>query len=330
MHVAFLGEGATQYYRLVLYLVGSLKQSDRIILKTLLKLTMASKTRFMINREPLLTLPTELWLHIASFVENRNELFALCGTSTTLRAIILPLLFQTVDLFRWQAGDRKQRRVEALRNPDVALVVTTLQVLLAPLYYCRMRGVDCRTCTTVDNIMGDALLAMANLESLYLSSSLCGGSREPRHAYIGKLVAPRLHAFNFNCRCCRGFGAIVEKGVLSLTSLATVRSFSCHVPDHQARYVLEDPNVLPLLRNLRYQGSWLDNLLLSTRPIERLHLQLTDRPSELIAAIDLSPGKLTHLITNFLETRIFQQISATTCSQLRHIGTFSRSEVSLA
>jgi hypothetical protein len=292
---------------------------------------MASKSRFMIdlNRGPLLTLPTELWLHIVSFVENRNDLFALCGTSTTLRIIVLPLLFQTVDLFRWQAGDRKQRRIESLRNPDIALVVTNLQVQLAPLYYCRMRGVDCRTCTTVDNIMGDALLAMANLESLYISCSLCGG-RELRHAYIDKLVAPRLRAFNFDCRCCRDFGAIIETRVLSLASLATVRSFSCHVPNHHTRDMLEDPNVLPLLRNLRYQGSWLDNLLLSTRPIERLHLQLTHRPSELIAAIDLSPGKLTHLITNFSETRIFQQISATTCNQLRHIGTFSQTEVSWA
>jgi len=293
---------------------------------------MASKTPLIINlnREPLPTLPTELLLLIASFVENRNDLFALCSTSTILRVITLPLFFRTVDLFQWQAADRKQRRIESLRNSDVALVVTSLRVLLQLLDSCHMREADCATCTTVDNAMGDALLAMANLESFHLSCSLCGGGSEPRHAYIKKLVAPRLRAFNLECGCCRDFSAIVNKRVLSLTSLATVRSFSCWVPDHPTRDdVLDDPNVLPLLRNLQHQGSWSDNLLLSTRPIERLFLYRTERTSEVIAAVNLSPGKLTHLITNFFETRIFQQISTLVCNHLQHIGTFSQNEVSL-
>jgi hypothetical protein len=283
------------------------------------------------NREPLPTLPNELWLLIASLVENRSDLFPLCSTSTGLRAISRPLFFKTVELFWWQVHDRMQRRVESLGNPEVALFVTNLHVILRALDHCHIRGASqCPRCTTVDNIMGDALLAMTNLESLCLSCSLCGGidSREPRHTYIDKLVAPRLRAFDFDCDCRhfrQDFSAIIEKRVLSLASLATVRSFSFQVPNRRRQSVLEDSNVLPLLRNLRYRGSWLDNLLLSTRPIERLHL-----PSDRSAAIDLSPGKLTHLITDFFDPRIFQKISVTTCKHLQHIGTFSRSEVGLA
>jgi hypothetical protein len=284
------------------------------------------------NPEQLLwALPTEIWLLITSFVENKKDLFTLCGTSKRLRLITLPLVFGTVKLGHDMARMYHQmtRRYTSLQNPQLAVVVTEFRVRIWEPR-CK-RGTPCTACDTLDVIIGNALLAMVNLEALDIACQLCLVPPEfhtQRHSYMPQLPTRRLRTFNFHCRHCSGESLGLRESIISSPCLATVHSFS-YGPD--VRHSATDPGSLALidsgtmqtLRDMQFYGTAVDGQILATRPIERLVIQtwLPTAPGKkerLDTALLQSPGKLTHLIGwNWVLS------TEPTFKYLRHIGTIT-------
>jgi hypothetical protein len=257
-------------------------------------------------------------------------LIALCGTSTILRALALPFMFRTVNLLEPMDPVRQERLIKSLHHLQIALLVKEFRIEMSPLMSCysNRSGSGCSRCSSLDESVGMALVAMVNLELLHLDCSMCPGTLVARHTYIDKLATRTLRTFRFECICSRMLGMNQPTRTLELPYLATVHSFSYrHLIPNQGIAFVEGSDIMPLLRNMHYHGTHQDNWILATCPIERL--QSTPRyRGQLVLGINKSPGKLTHLILRLLLSGVFQQIPET-CTYLQHVGTF-RSQVGVS
>jgi hypothetical protein len=285
------------------------------------------------------TLATELLLLIVSLVDDRNDVLALCGTSVILRALSLPLFFKTVWLGQSElrSYDQLERLYKSLKNPRIALMVTEFRVQIGETC---LLGNICG-CDYLDEIVGEALLAMITLESLHIDCRLCRNTLDTvkgRHGYLDTLITPMLKTFAFQCLFCSGRCVDQRARILLSPCLATVQIFAYDprntppVPE-TAYIILDNPRILPHVRVMQHYGTKLENTVLAMRPIERLYIRywrvgLLMEAGRLDSAILQSPGKLTHLIleeSQYYTPRILQNLAI--FIHLNHIGTFFLDEV---
>jgi len=261
--------------------------------------------------------PTELFIHIATFVEERRDLCTLCLVSKTFRDICVPLLYRRVHIGGW-----RQYRAEtyfgiyqALQRPSIACVVVVLHIKLdyrlceiqdpiqIPKGHKSPRPRRC-TCMSHDSLLGDAIPSLQNLQILTILCTLC--SQSHGHEYLFKLDLPALRQFTLHCYESAGFGKDTDsRSVLQapFMSRITVLSLECEQTKRRSRWnsldeqLLRETNTLSHLDTIVHNGSPFFDCLLSHRRIRRLCF-----PDREIGpyAIRKSPNRLTHLFSSVL------------------------------
>jgi hypothetical protein len=285
---------------------------------------------WLLPRKPIncVPLPTELWIHILSYLDGRKDLRALNRTSKLLRILSLRAMWRTVDLSS-QKRDPLQLPLRLgvrnpLQSPDVAVIVTNLRVFLAST------GCSCYswdllpgTCAEWDDLLGRCLLAMVNLEVLLFTCRLsCLAYPLSRHRYLEQLPTRKLRTFSFYCYC-EPNNTIQCKDILTAPCCATVVALHWNAPANYIGLWERHKNAVPNLRTLHYQGNPLDSHLLATRPIQRICINGVTLPNDgLSQALLSTPGKFTHFsISDISKLALLLPIKPSLFSNLQHIGT---------
>ena len=281
-------------------------------------------------------LPTELWIEILSHLDRRRDLVALSRTSRRLRATCLMALFQTMDMWSY-----KERLTEAqyvfrlgarnpLHSPDIVSYVTNLSVHLSAWEVCPKlmsvrpaKGVC--TCQSLDELLGGCILGTVNLEVLEFTCGLCTTDVAPRHQYLLELSTRKLRSLSFHCHCAPGHLFPLSKAITT-PCFATLDALDWKCPAVSTKSLqrtLLETEALPNLRTLQYQGTAVDRLLLSTRPIQRMFMCSINLPDEeLTEALLNTPAKFTYFsVTGISNWKILLEIKPSLFKNLRHIGT---------
>lgn len=255
--------------------------------------------------------PTELFIHIISFVEQKRDLVTLCRVSKTFRDICMPLLYRHLHI---KTGKRHLEThsgiYKALQSPSITHVVVVLSVELDKNLLCRTKKPDIDglpslhpcTCTRYDSSLGDIILSLQNLRNLTIRCTLC--SQSHGHEYLFKLNSPALRKFAFHCYGSAGFGKDTDGRSVLLApfmSQLIALSLACEQAGRDSRWnealqLLQEANGLAHLDTLVHNGSPLFDFLLSHCRVRRLSLS-GGGTEEAMATIRRSPGGLTHLFS---------------------------------
>jgi hypothetical protein len=275
-------------------------------------------------------LPIELLLLILSFVEEVETLLTLHRSSRTLRVLSLPL-FKSMDLHSdliHRAPSQWAKLYKSLQAPQISFIITRFQAKILKSHSGCSRRMPCTECDKLDEIVGNSLLSMVNLESLNIFCDLCWNIKNDRHQYFDNLVVPKLQAFAFDCsHCFRNTGGWQYK-ILALPWLSTIQSFLCHTDDvvYSGNESSFNSGILPHVRNMKSFGTQIEMEIISTRRIERLAVPVDWRLDDhLSRAISQSPGKITHLILQWYSSSLLERVAEFT--QIQHLGTFRESQV---
>jgi len=234
--------------------------------------------------------PTELFIHIISFVEQKRDLVTLCRVSKTFRDICMPLLYRHLHI---KTGKRHLEThsgiYKALQSPSITHVVVVLSVELDKNLLCRTKKPD-----------------IDGLPSLHpCTCTLC--SQSHGHEYLFKLNSPALRKFAFHCYGSAGFGKDTDGRSVLLApfmSQLIALSLACEQAGRDSRWneallneqLLQEANGLAHLDTLVHNGSPLFDFLLSHCRVRRLSLS-GGGTEEAMATIRRSPGGLTHLFS---------------------------------
>lgn len=289
-------------------------------------------------------LPVELWILILSYVEER-DLFAMGCTSRLLRTLVLPLLYETVDRMQRLTYDNGARPLKGgwrdrpkifklLQSPGIATIVLDLRLSLCAFFLCprltpdgRFRRLRRCACNEIDKQAGEGMKAMVNLEALQLDCDLCMDGSSRRHHYMADLLTRKLRHLSLLCCCSLDTHHPLEK-VLSAPVQATVEAWKWNTRfgpiSRVMEKILDNDQTLPRLRMFCHNGTTLDNILLGSRPIERIYIGNipVSVHRELFRAFEACPGQLTHAIVTSLGllARVYA-ITPAPFTNLRHIGT---------
>jgi hypothetical protein len=282
-------------------------------------------------------------LHILSYINEKKDLLTLSWTSRLLRALALPLLFQTVDLLVIEPILSKHKHqlqprfsiLKPLRAPGIAAIVIDLRVSLSSWLMCERysrslwNSRKC-TCDALDRQVGECVKAMVNLEALYFNCILCKDidDTDRRHRYIPDLETCKLRTLSFSCYCTRGTNHQLER-ILSSPMQATVEalkwiSYPAGTMSRLTEKILDAAQTLPCLNALYHSGTNVENFLLANRPIRRIFtgdMRETTCPG-LLRAFSNSPGMLTHIVLHdFSLLADILAVKPTSFRNLQHVGT---------
>jgi hypothetical protein len=272
-------------------------------------------------------LPTELWIHIISYLDGRNDLRALTRTSKFLRTLSLLALCRTVDMssykrHQWQSPIKLGAR-NLLQSPDVAAIVTNLRIYLThDAYTCDAWSQPTCTCVWLDDLLGECLLATVNLEVLLFTCRLsCSINTDARHRYLEQLKTRKLRTLSFYCYCAP-HSTVQCKDILAAPSSASIEALHWNAPSNYTGSG-HDLQIVPNLRALYYQGKPLDAHLLAIHPIQRICITSVNLPDESLEdALLFTPGNFTHFsIADISKLARLIPIKPSLFSNLQHIGT---------
>ena len=285
-------------------------------------------------------LPAELWLQIINHLRWNTDVYNLSQTSRFLRPIALSTC-KTLDLSIFEPiAEFDFSILCASRIPARASIVKELRVTLL----CRKgEGTlpECE-CDIFDRGLELALHAMVNLQDLDITCLLCRASNSTRHAYIITPDAPRQHATQLRTLSfiCSGHGHIyppdenqIDSPLLFdsplFNSVEVLRWRRWRPRDHPAGSPVKG---LPKLKAIASSGKALENTLLATRPIQRLHIvDLYVAYEPFLRALEMSMTSLTHLIhVDLARLNIILSTTRLVFPNLRHIGTLEYNEVGWA
>jgi F-box-like len=266
-------------------------------------------------------LPPELFILIASFVEQDMDLAALCIVSKAFAAFCIPMLYKTIFIEGTQTK-LHLRLYHTLQEPRFSNLVTELSVSLHRDSVCgkyNHKGVtlpfrrSC-TCNAYDRLLGEAILTLSALESLTLWCTLCRTGHD--HGYLLHPQVPMLRRFAFHCYTSGRFSNdLPVKSILLAPFMPKVTALvlECHAAMISSSISLDDqafidnPNVAPQLHTLQYATEFArSNLLaglLAERPIQRLCIDTSTHHSHgayahsLQSSLWKSPGTLSHLFS---------------------------------
>lgn len=272
---------------------------------------------------PILILPTELLLHIVSYIEDIQDVGILSKTCKTFRLICLQRLYQRIDPWCgliWFATDevhtsntqRHLKLFSALQYSHISPVVTTLKLALPK---CRKNMLSAFTefwsgwsdcCRTIETQLGCALLGLVNLQVLDITCALCPASRDAAgwckaHAYIPKLAAKKLIELHLTCKEYPEERDFVQtRAMLSAECLQSITALTWKIPFHHTGDQLSEEDCenairgrLPFLEKLTYNVNPLLDRLLAIRDIRQLKCRPLDQV--LHSALSNSPKK--HLVS---------------------------------
>jgi len=255
--------------------------------------------------------PTELFIHIVSFIEYQRDLVTLCLVSKTFRDICMPLLYKHITIKLGQNHLETHSGIyKTLQRPSITCMVVFLSISLnkGPLCgrlnpsWSLLQRNRC-TCTSHDSFLGEVILSLQSLQSLIITCTLCCYSHG--HEYLFKLSSPALRLFMFYCYGSTAFGGD-GRSVLLVPFMSQITTLSLQCEQTRlgnllwngvlAEQLLQEANgLLSHLDTLILHSGWpLFDLLLSRCRIRRLYFtkRLFAVP---VTAIRRSPGRLTHL-----------------------------------
>jgi len=262
-------------------------------------------------------------MHIIGFLEGQtSDLFSLCHTSGTLRALVLPIKVVTVfPAMKYKPGEealRQLRTLRVFRVPHLASTVTELRIRLLCL---GNPGMRC-TCTSTDATLGAALRVMVNLDVLDIICNLCPYPFQAgRHYYLSHLEPRRWKHVSFQCFCtAEPFWCETLLSAPIFRTVEALRWSSQGFPWAERR---NHPGILPNVTALALLGRSLENELLSRRPIRRLFCGVClSLHGGFLNAVESSPGGLTHIIfERFFDLRWFVEAVPHCLANIQHIGT---------
>ncbi|KIM28004.1 hypothetical protein M408DRAFT_329673 [Serendipita vermifera MAFF 305830] len=289
----------------------------------------------------ILQLPTELLLLILRDVDSIPAFIALTHTSKRLRILALPYLYRNVDVLSELLVNKHPilsfgalKRIKILKSlcrPEIAGLVTNIRITLSMVicnnhaYRKRIAVMDqgCH-CDSLDNTVSSALQAAINLKSLDFFCFLHPSGGKDRHSWISNLQTRSLCSLTFSCEC--GVDTHTPLFVTpALNSVEAVRFHSSSILDRSRSVLkrkLEDPNVLPNLRTLYYEGTVIHYAIVASRPIRRIAIPgHSRRNGKIYELFTKKPGTLTHIAVEDLPGLAFVvSRSPSSFTNLRHIG----------
>jgi len=284
-------------------------------------------------------LPYELWLHIFSYVEDRNDIVNLCRCSGTLREIAEVYLYRNLNI-NFSAVNGGARRalmlLEAIRNPRFSSVTTEIRVNFQS---CRQRIDTARgetspkkcKCGAIDDMFGVALQSMRVLEVLSIECHFCMNLSTGRHHYLTNLATKNLRQLRYECHCSMGnsfdpAALLSAPWMRSVTALNWPPSLWTSIPPITLRGLMKTDGFLPNIDTLNYAGPGLYDELLTKRTIRRLSSLVID-PSP---PLDNHPNRrlITHLSINeyCLNTLLTGVMGIGQFGNLQHLGTLPFSQ----
>ena len=266
---------------------------------------------------PVLALPTELFIHIVSFIEHKRDLATLCLVSKTFRDICMPLLYRHVHIGTWQYQVETYSGIyKVLQWPSIIRVVVVLSVSLDNIRLCGrwnpnmhrfllLRNRQC-TCMSHDSSLGEVILSLRNLQTLSITCRLCRLSHG--HEYLFKLNSPAPRQFKLHCYESTAFGKDTDSRSILLApfmSQLAALSLDCEQTWRRSRWnralsnepLFQEAKGLSHLDTLVHNGSPFFDFLLSHCRIRRLYFIGSEALPAPMRAIRRSPGRLTHLFS---------------------------------
>lgn len=143
-------------------------------------------------------LPVEIWDHIASMVMHKSDQNRLCQTSRTLQSICQPYLYRSIHITSTLEAGKIQSLAFTLHTPYIADLVTNINVRFDGCEYPKM---NCR-CNRLDELVGQVVVPLRNLQTLVYSCFLCTIGCYGRHEYLQKLETKKLTSLAIShCFC---------------------------------------------------------------------------------------------------------------------------------
>lgn len=155
-------------------------------------------------------LPTELLLHIASYIDDTRHLARLCVASRTFHAIFLPTLYKTVfiDTRGLPPNTKIRRQLAYFCLPHLAPLITTLNVTLSRGTLCIRRSrtsiwgkpAEC-TCDTYEGDLVKTLEWLSNLRALHVVCRLCVNREPGQYLHDHSLLKKHAPSSGFTLNC---------------------------------------------------------------------------------------------------------------------------------
>lgn len=235
--------------------------------------------------------------------------------SRGFRLLVVPL-FKILEIPFWHTYALCGYSIlEMIRDPSRAWIVTSLSI--------RLRDVKIPSkISRLDNVLGEALNNMVNLDNLEVWCQLCG--KPGHHRYLSKLGARQLRHLSIECHYNENpmLGFKKEQPFSSFSNVEALKwSSKCLNSPSSPLAGTGDPTCFPKLKALEYSAEV--GILLAMRPIRRLQITniRTDLYPQLLVALKNSPGQLDHLIfENFRGLRTIIEAAPSLFVQLQHVG----------
>jgi len=280
-------------------------------------------------------LPTELFICIASFVDQKRDLSTLCQVSKTFMEICTPLLYSFVHIGTSEhTVETHFGLYEVLQRPSISHAVVELYVEFDNSSLCaemrNPKNYGSCDCASHDSALGDVIRSLQNLQRLTILCNLCYECHG--HEYLFELNSPALWLFKFRCYGSSAFGSDADdRSLLIAPFMSRIKALSLEswptgypmdwyeaVPES----LLRETNALSDLHTLTHYDSQFFDFILSRCPVQRLWLVKGGRATAK-AAIRRSPGRLTHLFAPDLIYWLPREmgLGIEPYSHLRFIGT---------
>jgi hypothetical protein len=162
-------------------------------------------------------------------------------------------------------------------------------------------------CDEYDDIFRNILSSLHSLRLLHFYCSLCQNPLKHRHGYLPRLDFPYLVAFQFICYCSFGPSRSSEIArtapyMTTVTTLSLDWSSNWAISVYPGEPMVIEEGMLPNVTAMIHNGTvYADNLVVA-RPISRICRLASPRgyPYTLHHAVEVSPGRLTHLYSSDL------------------------------
>lgn len=210
---------------------------------------------------------------------------------------------------------------QTIRDPSFAHIVTEFRICIS---FCtrRTRGYTRKcSCNDFDRLLGETLLSLQGLQTLYFDCHCCETQHRIRHRYLESLRTTGLQELSFYCACSedmiKGFRRVLTAPCMSnVTSLSQISYGSVHGE-------LGEEDCLPPIKRLRfwYIGPMIRSLF-AMETITHLVVAGWNIEETLHNLIQKRPRLLEHLSISNQSRQIpnFISLDPSLYSNLRHFG----------
>lgn len=271
------------------------------------------------------------------YVRDERDLVSICKSARALYQSARVALYKSINTRlegNWSSGHpgvttlnfaRHAMLYQTLRRSEVAHLVTDFRICIASKHIVER---EC-SCDSFDSMLGEALLALENIEVMYFQCHCCERREGQRHQYLETLKTQKIQQLSFYCTCSRDKAEQTRRLLTApcfqnVTSLALGSLYGRHLEcaDLAAKETLPKlkklmcSNITPMLGSLFAKETvthFVCDFAIHTSSSDLLH-----------SIVEKHPGVLHHLVmTNEMDSNPYLAFrDPTPYSNLRHFGKF--------